>query len=233
MPFTARGFPASVSPHQIFMTLPQLLTASICLGSSIAAVVSERKGWRAGRGIFKTIASTAFVVLGLLCGAAETFYGHWLLAGLVLCWIGDVFLLSFRKDLFLIGTVAFLFAHFAFIAAFASLPLNWITFYSALALAGLFAAAILVWLWPRLNGIFKVAIPLYVAAILTMTAMAIAASVASGPMLAAAGAIAFTASDVSVARDRFVVRDVTNYGWGLPLYFLAMILLAYSAVSKP
>ena len=47
----------------------------------------------------------------------------------------------------------------------------------------------------------------------------------SGSALAV-GALAFTASDVSVARDRFVKHEFVNRAWGLPLYFGAQLLLA-------
>jgi hypothetical protein len=36
------------------------------------------------------------------------------------------------------------------------------------------------------------------------------------------------ASDVAVARDRFVVRSLANSLWGLPLYFVAQLLLAWT-----
>jgi uncharacterized membrane protein YhhN len=150
---------------------------------------------------------------------------------LILCWIGDLLLLSFDKTYFLLGTAAFLLAHVAFIAAFASRPLNWSAFLIAVAMAVLIGAAVLNWLWPRLFGVFRVAIPAYIAVILTMVSLAVAMSSASGSVLAAAGALAFTASDISVARDRFVARTISNYGWGLPLYYLAMVLLAMSATS--
>lgn len=211
------------------MIIPPLITAFLCLAFAVAAAVSERLGWGQGRALFKVIASTAFVILGLQCGAADSFYGRLLLIGLGLCWLGDVFLLSFQKTYFLLGTVSFLFAHFAFIAAFASRPLSWSAFWIGLAFLGAFGTAILVWLRHRLAGIFKIAIPAYIAAIITMSSLAVAESAAAGSIVTAAGAIAFTASDVSVARDRFVARNVANYGWGLPLYFLAMILLAMSA----
>jgi hypothetical protein len=42
----------------------------------------------------------------------------------------------------------------------------------------------------------------------------------------AVGALAFTASDVSVARDRFVKHEFVNRAWGLPLYFGAQLLIA-------
>jgi hypothetical protein len=36
----------------------------------------------------------------------------------------------------------------------------------------------------------------------------------------------FYASDLSVARDRFVVFRFSNRAWGLPLYFGAQLILA-------
>jgi hypothetical protein len=36
------------------------------------------------------------------------------------------------------------------------------------------------------------------------------------------------ASDVAVARDRFVAPSVGNRLWGLPLYFVAQLLLAWT-----
>jgi hypothetical protein len=40
------------------------------------------------------------------------------------------------------------------------------------------------------------------------------------------GAVMFYASDLSVARDRFVKRGFLNRVWGLPLYYAAQLVLA-------
>jgi len=50
--------------------------------------------------------------------------------------------------------------------------------------------------------------------------------ISGGPLAVAVGALAFTASDVSVARDRFVRHEFLNRAWGLPLYYAAQVLLA-------
>jgi uncharacterized membrane protein YhhN len=68
----------------------------------------------------------------------------------------------------------------------------------------------------------------YFAVIATMTALACAVTVAGATPLVALGAIAFTVSDISVARDRFVQRGFFNRVWGLPLYYFAQVLLALS-----
>jgi len=61
-----------------------------------------------------------------------------------------------------------------------------------------------------------------------MSALACALAGAGGPPTVAMGALAFTASDVSVARDRFVRQEFFNRAWGLPLYYCAQLLLALS-----
>ena len=42
------------------------------------------------------------------------------------------------------------------------------------------------------------------------------------------GAIGFYLSDLSVARDRFVVSAFVNRLWGLPLYYAAQVALGWS-----
>jgi uncharacterized membrane protein YhhN len=42
------------------------------------------------------------------------------------------------------------------------------------------------------------------------------------------GACAFFASDLAVARERFVVHSVANKLWGLPAYYAGQLLLAWS-----
>ena len=55
-------------------------------------------------------------------------------------------------------------------------------------------------------------------------------TVAGGPWQVAVGALAFTASDVAVARDRFVKNGFQNRAWGLPLYYGAQLLIAATPV---
>ena len=65
----------------------------------------------------------------------------------------------------------------------------------------------------------------------TMSALACAVTAAGGPAGVALGALAFAASDVSVARDRFVQHDFRNRAWGLPLYYCAQVLLALTPAA--
>jgi uncharacterized membrane protein YhhN len=61
-----------------------------------------------------------------------------------------------------------------------------------------------------------------------MCALAVGVSVASGQWLIAVGALLFAASDLSVARQAFIAPAWLNLAWGLPAYYAAQMLLAWS-----
>jgi len=46
--------------------------------------------------------------------------------------------------------------------------------------------------------------------------------------LFAAGAVLFFASDLAVARDKFVAKGFVNRAWGLPVYYAGQLLIAWS-----
>jgi hypothetical protein len=61
-----------------------------------------------------------------------------------------------------------------------------------------------------------------------MCAAAAGSSRAFGSLVPVIGATCFMSSDVAVARDRFVTPGVANRVWGLPLYYGAQLLLAWT-----
>ena len=199
-----------------------------CLLAVSGLVAAESRNLSAARGLSKFAASTAFVLVALSLHAAASTYGQLVLLALVLSWIGDVFLLSRRSVLFLAGLGSFLLAHVAFSVAFATGALSTSAFLVGLILVSAIGVITLRWLWGRLDAPYKVAVAAYVVAIIAMCTMAIAHSAASQSWLAAVGAVAFAASDISVARDRFVVSAFLNKAWGLPVYYSAQLLLAWS-----
>jgi uncharacterized membrane protein YhhN len=199
-----------------------------CLLAVCGLVVAESRNHGAARGLAKVAASTAFVLLALSLHAATTTYGQLVLLALLLSWIGDVFLLGRRSVLFLAGLGSFLLAHVAYSAAFATGTLSTRALVVGLIFASAFGAITLRWLWSQLDAAYKVAVAAYVVAIVAMCTLAIAHSAASQSWLAAVGAVAFAASDISVARDRFVVSAILNKAWGLPVYYSAQLLLAWS-----
>lgn len=201
------------------------MTISAYALACMALLFSEVRHWRAGRMIFKTLASTAFVLLALQLDAAASAYGRAILLALGLSWLGDVLLLSTRSRIFLIGIASFLLAHLAFSWAFVLHGFDGRAAIGALVVMAAFGIAILAWLRPHLSGLYRFAVPAYVLAIVMMVSLSVAASVATGTWSLAAGAVLFAVSDISVARDRFVSPGYVNRLWGLPLYYLAQIVL--------
>lgn len=206
-------------------------TISACLAACGALVFAEYRGWKISKALLKISASTAFLALAVQLNATASIYGQVILLALVLSWVGDVFLLSQKSRLFLLGLASFLLAHVTFSIAFAFRPINSTALIVGLALMSCIGIAVLTWLWNHLKGFYRIAVTTYVIAIVAMCALAIAASAASGEWLLAAGAVTFAISDISVARDRFVAPGPINRLWGLPLYYLAQIILALSVAG--
>ncbi|MBP6003779.1 MAG: lysoplasmalogenase [Pyrinomonadaceae bacterium] len=214
----------------MFQDNTTIILAAICLTGAVISVIGEWKKWEVTRSVAKLTASTAFVVLAGVNGAPGSNYGRLIMTALIFSWLGDAFLLSIRRSFLLAGIAAFLFAHVAFAIAFASQPINFTWLIIAFVVLIAASAAMMRWLWPNLEKFYKLAVPVYLIAISIMTALAVAVSAASGSWLLAAAAIVFAASDVSVARDRFIERSIANKAWGLPLYFIAQIMFAMSVL---
>ncbi|GAB1406933.1 hypothetical protein MASR1M8_08520 [Thermomonas brevis] len=207
---------------------PALWAAGACLAASAALLVAEWRGSRGGRIVFKLAASTAFLLVAWLAGAWDSGYGRMLLLALALSWLGDALLLSSRSREFLAGIGAFLLAHLVFACAFARLPMLGPALLAGGIGVGVAGAGVLAWLWPRLQGHYRGAVAAYVAAIAAMVTCAVGASAAVGDMRLAVAALAFAASDVAVARNRFVAPGFVNRAWGQPLYYLAQLVFALS-----
>ncbi|QTD46950.1 lysoplasmalogenase [Ottowia testudinis] len=202
----------------------------VCLLFVAALLVAER-AQRAGRaGIAKTAASASFIALAVSLGALSTAYGVIVLAALVLSALGDVALAFDRPAAFMAGLGFFLLAHIAFSMAFAQAPWSWVL---AVAAAGMAVAGALSlrWLWPHLGAPFKVPVVCYVVAIVVMCAWAVAFSAATGHWQPAVGALLFAASDLAVARQAFVAKTFLNKAWGLPTYYAAQLLMAWSITT--
>jgi uncharacterized membrane protein YhhN len=207
----------------------------LCLVSVTGLVVADFKAFHgsghtaAGRYLCKPLAALAFIWLALAAGALDSVYGHWLLAGLLLCLCGDLFLMFDSDRSFLAGLLAFLVGHLLYAAAFLHLPLN----PAGLALAALPISALLVlslrWLWPHLPANMRLPVVIYIAVI---SAMLLCASLSWGLPAAAliiSGAAGFAVSDLAVARRQFVHPSPYNGLWGTPLYFGSQLLLAASS----
>lgn len=204
----------------------------LCALAVCGLLVAERRHSQRGKWLAKPIASAAFVATALASGALHGPYGVSVLAGLLLCLLGDVLLIpAGAANAFRAGVFAFLAGHVAYGVAFLTAGVDpaWL----AVAAALLAIALTLVWRWLRVSLPVDMRVPVlaYLLVIGSMSALALGFVGAGGPVTVAVGALAFTASDLSVARDRFVHEDFINRAWGLPLYYCAQLLIALSPAA--
>jgi uncharacterized membrane protein YhhN len=208
------------------------VSAEVWIAGATAAAVAallaaERLGSRPGVWLAKPLASTGFVALALARGAPDTRYGRWVLAALALGWLGDVLLIpKGAKRSFAAGLASFLLGHLAFVVAFLVRGTSGPWLAGGAAAAAALAVPVLRWLSPHVPASLRKAVLAYVAVISAMVATAAGAFGAGAGGLLLAGALAFFASDLAVARERFVERSFANKLWGLPLYYGAQLLLA-------
>lgn len=186
--------------------------------------------------LLKTLASLAFVCLGLLGAARAGGAYAWLTwIGLILGAAGDV-LLQFmdcrpkeREPFFRAGLGAFLIGHVFYIVAFALL--GRVTGWAVLLAAVLFAAMFLLQFPARmdLKG-QKIPVYAYAAVISVMTAFAVLSFGAGARgALVGLGGILFLVSDAILALIFFSpIREKSLPTWNLITYYAAQILLALS-----
>jgi uncharacterized membrane protein YhhN len=201
-----------------------VLTAFTGLGVvALLALLARKSSWAFAA---KALASLGFVALALSRHATGTRYGWLILIGLGLGLAGDL-LVEWRSPAgFLLGLGAFLAGHLAYLTGFSLEGPDW-------RLAGLSMGALLVagigvavWLHLHLPASLVAAVRTYIVVIVVMTAVGL--GLFGARPLASIGALAFFLSDLAVARERFVHPAFVNQAWGLPLYYLGQILIAWS-----
>lgn len=208
-------------------------------------LVAERRDSPSWRWLFKPLASFGFLVAALRLPWLHlpTGAGWLLLTGLALSAAGDVLLVPKSKRAFIGGIGAFALAHVAYGIWFVTSGAR--LFVALPIVAAFLVVGHLVWRWldPNVTGALRLPVRGYVALVSVMAACAVAygtralvrtpADDVSGSLVALApaiGGVLFYLSDLAVARHRFVTRAFVNRAWGLPVYYLAQLLIA-SAVS--
>ena len=209
----------------------KIMTALAVVGAVavVALVWSERAG-NAVRLAAKPLASVCFIGVAIVGGAADTAYGRWVLVALVFSAIGDVALLGRSSATFLVGLGSFLLGHVAYCVAFVvrGAELGAVLI-SALVMAVL-GMAVVRWLWPHVPDEMRAPVAAYAVVISAMVAFAFGTVVREGDVRILAAAVGFYCSDLAVARDRFVAPGPINRVWGLPLYYAAQFLFAWTVV---
>lgn len=205
---------------------PYVVFTLVCVA---ALLVAEFRGSVTGRWIAKPLASTGFLLAAWAGGAGETPYGQRVLVALALGWLGDVLLIPKRRATFLLGLGSFLLGHLAFAWAFAAEGLALGAFVVAALLLAAPALVAVRWLDPHVPDGMRIPVQAYVLVITAMVACAAGVLGAPrGPWILL-GAVMFYVSDLAVARERFVENTPWNKAWGLPLYYGAQLLLAWTA----
>jgi uncharacterized membrane protein YhhN len=176
--------------------------------------------------VAKGLASFGFVALALTRDATADGYGQLILFGLIAGLVGDLLLELRAAAGFLLGLGAFLLGHLAYTGAFALDHPDWALTASAAGALAVFGVGVAKWLKPHLTPHLRIPVLIYIVVILAMSAAGI--GLAGHRPLASVGAVAFVASDLAVARERFVHAGFVNSAWGLPLYYLGQVLLAWS-----
>jgi uncharacterized membrane protein YhhN len=213
------------------MTEILILAAAVPLMTGL--LLFEKRESARGLLLTKPFLSLLFIAAALTGPGSDPAYFGLILAGLICCLAGDVCLIFFfSRPLFLAGLASFLAGHVLYaVAFFLKAPpgaATWIIGACFVVVGGVVFA----WLRPHLGKMF---LPV-VAYMVIITAMAVGAASllkdenagAPGRYLAFAGAILFYVSDIFVARHRFVAKAYINRLLGLPLYYAAQFLIAFS-----
>ncbi len=205
---------------------------ALAIGTALAVLLlvgAEVRNRPIGRRWWKTLASLGFVTIGglRLCSlAAPTRFDYAVLAALVLSLVGDVLLIE--ESTFLLGLGSFLCGHLAFSIAFVMRGVAWPTVLVAGVPVALITVVIAGWLLPHVKGAMRAPVMAYMVVISSMVALSIGTVSAHGQWVLVLAASTFFLSDLSVARDRFVKKEPLNRVWGLPLYYGAQLLFAWT-----
>ena len=195
----------------------------------ILVLATERLGrpkWEWG---FKPLASLGFIGFAFHNGACDHPLGLWVVGGLILSFLGDVFLISNRPALFLGGLGSFLLAHVAYIGAFLHIELNLQSVLGGLVVLTPISIAVGRWLLRSVPGDMRPAVIGYIIVITCMVAAALGVLDADKGLELCIGAVLFFISDLSVAIHRFKSPDWVHRAWGLPTYYVAQLFFAYGA----
>ncbi len=189
--------------------------------------------------LFKCLASCMFVLLGYWAYSAngDTFSLR-IFIGLILGLVGDFFMnLRFLSEkngqkIFLIGIVAFLAGHIAYLVAITANGHNTIL---CAVIGAILAACLLAYIFKTMDVklSFKIFGVFYLGAIFIMTSIAIGIAIVApttASVMFAIGAISFTASDIVLIFNTFSGKP-TRFSLriaNLSLYYAGQILIAMS-----
>jgi len=209
------------------VTRDRALAAATALAAALAIAAAP---WALGQPalnfLFKPLATLGVIAYAWPRGRATPRLRRWLLAGLMLSWVGDVALL-WPQGGFLPGLLAFLAAHAAYLAGFAGvrpLAARRLPF----VVYALVAGGVLWGLWAGVPGGLRVPVAVYVVALAAMaaqTAVLWRCGEPRGRRLALGGAL-FLCSDALLATNLFAGPLPAASLWVLTPYWTAQWCIA-------
>jgi len=203
--------------------------AVLLLGALLYGEKTDSVRWKLAS---KPFLSALFIVTAVLGAWDVPLFAGWVLAGLILCWVGDFFLIFTDRRRFFFGLVAFLAGHVNYTIGFYLHGSFGILAVFSLAVLAMLGFGIFRWLRPHLGTMTKAVIAyIMVISLMVSGAAALFADGRWGVMGRAAvmiGAVLFFVSDIFVARNQFVVNESRNRYIGLPLYYAGQFLIALS-----
>lgn len=212
------------------------LLMALCLIFDIGYIVCKAKKKNIIGLISKTLAALCFIIIGYFAYKSNnTLFSKFILIGLVLDGIGDLFLalrnLFAKNVMFFIGTLSFLAGHIVFIQAL--ILLNNIYFVECIIGAVLLGSLIfyLIDKACRLNKIFKVMGISYVIIIVMMVCLTVGiylTNAYTNHLVFMIGAILFVSSDIILSLYNFSRKDKWMHPTYSLLYFVAQILISFS-----
>jgi uncharacterized membrane protein YhhN len=212
-----------------FILIPLIITVFLLIRAEFA---NNRKMIH----VVKPISILLVIVAALLSFGQESVdvsYTAGIVAGLVLCMVGDIMLMfPDNKRAFLIGLIFFLLGHVAYTITFIAYTSFGSTDYISAGIILVIGLAFFIYLLPNL-GSMKVPIIFYILVISVMVNRAIAAFDAEAfnetqATIIAAGAILFYISDVVLAANRYG-KPMKYNRISLAFYFAGQYLIAISA----
>ena len=192
--------------------------AALCLIAAIACAVADWIAVAQGSRLLEYVtkpAALGFLLLYAALGADASWY---LIAALALSLLGDVYLML-PDELFPAGLAMFLLAHLAYVADFDATPLARTVWFVIVAGASVPLALRV------MRGIKEPPLRFGVGVYMSAISLMVASAIASGDLLATAGALLFFASDSMIALNRFVTPFASARLAVIVTYHLGQLLL--------
>ena len=209
---------------------PWLVTSGLLV---TALLIAEYRAHVGGKAVTKVLAAACFVGTAWVHASLSSTFALAIFVGLCLSLLGDVALIpTGSKRWFLLGLVAFLLAHVAYMIGFIALGIqaSWLLASLLVLLpAGWWVRR---WLIDDVPPKLRIAVQAYIVVISGMVACGIGAYGSHPNMtLLPVAASLFFVSDLAVAKQRFKKPSFQNKVWGLPTYFAAQMLFALLAAG--